>query len=606
MHILLPSIKRVVAPIPIFFAALFAMAVPGRLAANGPAIGGYSDFAELSKQIQSLARPELCAVSSLARSPGGREVWLVTIGRGQVDHKPAVLIVGNVDAAHLVGSDLAVRMARGLIEKADDEAVKSLVERYTLYFIPRPNPDGSEAFFRTPLHERAGNTTRTDDDRDHEIGEDPADDLNGDGVITMMRVEDPAGRHMPHPDDARVLIEADPKKNEVGRYSLYVEGKDDDHDEQFNEDGSSGVSFNRNWTFQYPFFKLAAGPHQVSEPESRAVADFAFDHPNIAAVFCFSPEDNLMHPWKSADGQGRIKTAIQKDDAAHIDYLAAQYKKIHGGKDAPPSPAGEGSFSGWAYFHYGRWSLAARGWWIPQVEAATEGDKGGDPEKQDGEKKDGLAVAGTATQDAADEAAKKKSDKPEPMDKKTPDSRGAEQVNALKWFDRERIDGFVPWAAVEHPGFPGKTVEIGGFKPFVLANPPANELDALAEKHRQFLLEFTKHLPQLQLADVKVESLGGGVYRLACHVLNAGYLPTMSEMGRINGSAYPLQIELVLPEKTLFLKGTRRAELDRLAGRGGKVEMTWLVRTPEAKPAEGKIAVYAPAVGRAEATVELK
>jgi hypothetical protein len=111
-------------------------------------------------------------------------------------------------------------------------------------------------------------------------------------------------------------------------------------------------------------------------------------------------------------------------------------------------------------------------------------------------------------------------------------------------------------------------------------------------------------LPQLQLADVKVEALGGGVYRVACHVLNSGYLPTMAEWGP-NGGAYPLQIELLLPEETQFLKGTKRSELNRLVGRGGKTEMTWLVRTPEGKPAEGKIEVHAPAVGRAESAIKL-
>ena len=587
-----------------------AFATARHPAAAAPvAIEGYSDFKSLTEQVQSLARPDLCTIRALAKSPGGREVWLVTIGKGQVDQKPAVLVVGNVDAGHLVGSELAVRMARSLVEKADDDSVKRLLERYTFYFIPRPNPDGSEAFFRAPLQSRAGNDAHTDDDRDFEIGEDPADDLNGDGVITMMRVADPAGKYMPHREDARVLIEADPKKNEVGRYSLYVEGKDDDHDEAYNEDGSGGVSFDRNWTFKYPFFKIAAGPNQVSEPETRAVADFAFDHANIAAVFCFSPEDNLMNPWKPTDGQGRIKTAIQKDDAAHMDYIAEQYKKIHGGKDAPPSPAGEGSFGGWAYFHYGRWSLAARGWWIPKLEPAKKDGKNDDAAKKESEKEDGSTVAGAAAE-GADQATKKKSGKEksgkeQPTDTK-PETRGADQVNALKWFDREEIDGFVPWTPVEHPDFPGKKVEVGGFKPFVLANPPAKELDALAEKHHQFLLEFSKYLAQLQIADVKVESLGGGVYRIACHVLNTGYLPTMSEMGRLNRGAYPLQVELTLPEKTQFLKGTRRAELARLAGRGGKAEMNWLVRTPEGKPAEGKIAVYAPAVGRAESPVELK
>ena len=400
--------------IPLLAAVLVSMAALDHTGA-APAIEGYTDFADFSKQVQSLARPELCTVTALARSPGGREVWLVTIGRGPVDEKPAVLVVGNVEAPHLVGSELAVRMAKSLLEKADDDATKQLLDRYTFYFIPRPNPDGSEAFFRTPRQERAGNDTRTDDDRDHEIGEDPPDDLNGDGLITMMRVEDPAGKHMPHPDDARVMIEADAKKNETGRYALYIEGKDDDHDEQFNEDGSQGVSFNRNWTFKYPFFKIAAGPHQVSEPETRAIADFAFDHPNIAAVFCFSPEDNLMHPWKPADGQGRIKTAIQKDDAGHIEYLAEQYKKIHGGKDAPPSPAGEGSFSGWAYFHYGRWSLATRGWWIPKLAAETKNDKEAEPEKKDA---------------SGDEAAKKQTDGEQSKDKKPSETRGADEVNA--------------------------------------------------------------------------------------------------------------------------------------------------------------------------------
>ncbi|MEX2140492.1 MAG: M14 family metallopeptidase [Pirellulales bacterium] len=617
--------------IPLFAVMLITGAAFGSadaLFAADAASEGYSDSATFSKQVQAIAKPGLAAVISLAKSPGGREVWLITVGRGETDRKPAVLIVGNVEAAHLVGSELALRMARQLIEKADDEPIQALLERHTFYFIPRPNPDGSEAFFRAPRLQRAGNDTRTDDDRDHIIGEDPGDDLNRDGLITMMRVADPAGKHIAHPEDARVMIEADAKKNETGQYSLYVEGKDDDHDEQFNEDGAGGISFNRNWTFKYPYFKPAAGPHQVSEPETRAVADFAFGHPNIAAVFCFSLEDNLMHPWKPADNQGRIKTAVQKEDAAYVDYIAEQYRKIHPGKDAPPSPGGEGSFSQWAYFHYGRWSLAARGWWVPKVSLAVAGTATESDAKKDDTEQKRLAVAETATESdtkiddaeqkrlavagtATESDIKTNDDKPKAEDKKADgkkpaESRGAEQVNALRWFEREKIEGFVPWKAIEHADFPNKTVEVGGFKPFVLLNPPATELDALAERHSQFMIEFLKLMPKLDLAEVKVEPLSAGVYRISCQVLNTGYLPTMSEMGQINGAAYPLQIELQLPEKTVFLKGTPRAEVNRLAGRGGKAEAMWLVRTAEGKPASGKIVVYAPAVGRAEAAVELK
>jgi hypothetical protein len=584
------------------FLLLAALALPAAAPAAEPALAGYSDFAALSKQLEALAKPDLCQITSLAKSPGGREIWLVTIGRGDIDKKPAILIVGNVEAAHLVGSELATRMARRLVENAEDEATKDLLEQYTFYIIPRPNPDGGEAFFRSPRQERAGNDTRTDDDRDHEIGEDPPDDLNGDGLITMMRVTDPAGSHMPHPDDDRVMIEADAKKNETGRYTLYIEGKDDDHDEQLNEDGAGGVSFNRNWTFNYPYFKPGAGPNQVSEPETRAIADFAYDHTNIAAVFCFSPEDNLMHPWKPADNQGRIKNAIQKDDAAYMDYIADQYRKLHGGKDAPPSPKGEGSFSQWAYFHYGRWSLAARGWWIPKVDAEKSSDAKSSDEKASNDKPESKE-SGEKKNDAKDPKADnaKKSD-----DKKSTENRGATEVNALRWFERENIDGFVPWKAIDHPDFPNKTVEVGGFKPFVLLNPPAKELDALAEKHSQFIAEFLKLLPKLELTEVKVEPLGGGVHRISCEVFNSGYLPSMSEMGRLNGAAYPLQIELQLPEQTTFLKGTPRAQVARPASRGGNAHTTWLIRTPDGKPASGKIVVYAPAVGRAESAIELK
>ena len=104
------------------------------------------------------------------------------------------MIVGNVYAPQLVGSELAVRMARRLIERAAaDKQVKELLDRFTFYIIPRPSPDASEAFFQKPFREREGNLRKTADQRDPDAG-DVAEDLNGDGLITMMRVADPTGR----------------------------------------------------------------------------------------------------------------------------------------------------------------------------------------------------------------------------------------------------------------------------------------------------------------------------------------------------------------------------------------------------------------------------
>ncbi len=514
------------------------------------AIEGYKNYEEYCAEIRKLGGLDVVHVESLGRTQGGREVFLLTVGLGKVHEKPALLILGNVYAPHLAGSEIAVRIAGSLAEKG-----QKLLESHTFYILPRPNPDGSEAFFRKPYLEHPGNDRKTDDDRDAEIGEDPPDDLNGDGVLTMMRVEDETGSFMPHPDDPRVLIEADPKKNEKGRYLLLTEGKDDDGDERFNEDGAGGVSFNRNFPFRYPYFQAGAGPHQVSEAETRAVADFAFAHPNIVAVFTFSPEDNLATPWKPQGDQGPAKRALLPEDAPFFDYVAERYREIHGGKDAPTPPTGEGSFSEWAYFHFGRWSFAARAWWIPR-----EGDA-------------------------------------------LKESRGADLVYSLRWFEKEKIEAFVPWTPIQHPDFPGKKVDVGGLRPFFLLNPPAKELDPLAEKHFAFVSRLTDLLPRVKLHEIKVDDLGDGVHRVRVTIANLGYLPTQSEMGKTTREPYPLQIRIDLPKGSSLVTGSVRTQLAPPAGNGGKVEHTWIVA---AAHDSATITVWAPSLGSDSKTVLLK
>lgn len=546
----------------------FFLVAQASLAQNG-ALDGYANHAAYSAQVKDLDASDLVTVSSLGKSIGGRDVWLLTVGTGKTDGKPAIAIVGNVQGSHLAGGEIALQMARKLAEKAKtDEATRKLLEEQTFYFIPRPDPDGSEKCFARPLRIRAGNDRKTDDDRDFSFGEDPPDDLNGDGIITMMRVEDETGDYFPHPDDPRVLIQADPKKNEKGEYRLLSEGKDDDKDEKFNEDGGDGVAFNHNFTFGYKPFQPATGANAVSEPECRAVADFLYSRPNVAVLFCFSPEDNLFHTWKPDSNleKARIRTRVLASDAAMLEYIEGEYRKIHGGSDAPGSPDGSGSYSQWGYFHYGRWSLAARAWWVPKTE---EPKVEGEAKKPSGEK------------------------------------RGESDINLLRWLAKEKIDGFVDWKAVEHPDFPGKKVEVGGFKPFYALNPPAKDLDGLADKHLQFAATLPSWLPKLALIDAKAEALGSGVYRISATAVNRGFLPTMAEMGQVNGESYPLQIALTLPKGAELLQGSQRTKLPRLAGSGGKSEKTWLLKLGEEKPKQLEIQAWAPAVGRAAVKVDL-
>lgn len=534
--------------------------------ATEPAVPGYTDYNAMRLQLESIAASKYAKLESLGRTLGRRDVYLLRIGAGNLDEKPAILIVGSVEPAHLAGSELAVRMARQLVDgAAKDKALRKMLDRVTFYVIPRPSPDASDVVFRKPCGQPDVNERPTDDDHDGQLDEDGPDDLDGDGWITQMRVEDPSGAWMPHPDDARVLIKADPKKNERGRWSVYPEGRDNDGDEQFGEDPPGGVAFNRNFPFAYPYFEPGAGPHQVSEVETRAVADFAFARTNVAVVLTFTPEDNLMHPWKpnAAAEKQRIKTTLLAADAPYTDFLAEAYRKIHGAKNAPKSPTVDGSFCRWAYFHYGRWSLAARGWWIPKVEVKKGGKKS------------------------------------------SAEKRGADDLNALRWFAQQKIDCFAPWKPIKHPDFPNRKVEVGGFRPLVRLNPPAGELDGLAEKHLKFLARVVELLPRLAIHEVKVEPLGEGVWRVTAVVLNRGYLPTMSKMGQVNRQVYPLQIVLELPKAVTLVTGHARGELPVLAGGGGRAEQTWLIRAPKGKPVVIPIRAWSPSVGEARAEARL-
>lgn len=570
--------------------ALFLVALSALRAVSAP-IDGYADEATWKAQLTAIDAAESAAVTSLGVTAAGREVQLITLAKGDADKKPAILVLGNVFAPQLAGAELATRLAQSLAapDDAAKPAVDALLDRCTLYVIPRPSPDATVACFDAPSRERAANSRPWDDDRDFEIDEDGFEDLNGDGLITMLRVEELQGDSIPHPNDPRVMIPADRAKQERGRYRLLTEGVDNDHDQAFNEDPPGGVEFHRNFPFAYRFFEPGAGPHQVSEPETRAVADFCFGHPNIALVFTFSPEDNLFHPWKADDAaaQARIKSGLLPADAPYTTLLGERFQKLHGGADAPEAATYNGSYVRWAYFHYGRWSLASRAWWPPKVE----------PPKP---------AAAPATEAATD--TEKPAEKKEEPKKEEPkeDSRAADQLNALRWFAQQNIDGFVNWTPIDHPDFPGKKVEVGGFKPFLLLNPPAAELDGLAKKHLDFLLAMPDLLPRISLQDAQVESVGAGIYRVTLLVVNDAPLSTFPAMGETSRQIVPLQVTLTLPEGVKLVTGRARQQLAPIAGHGGYEKLEWLLHV--ANPANNKLQIRAaaPAVGEALTEVELK
>jgi hypothetical protein len=454
-----------------------------------------------------------------------------------------------------------------------------LTANCTYYIIPQPNPDGAARISAQPTTETAWNLTPYDDDHDGDVDEDGPEDLNGDGLITMMRVTDPTGGYVAHPLDSRVLIPVRPELGEHGQYALYVEGVDNDTDEQWNEDGAGGVDFNRNLPYDYPFFSPGAGDFQVSEPETKAIADWLWEHHNIAAILTLGGDDNLHTLWPAGRDNGDVRASLQGSDEAYYKQLAEQYKTLLNQKGEPVSADGQGSLLKWAYFDLGLWAFGVEPWWIPETE-------------QPEEKKDG----NTETAKSAETTAEPSKPKWDETDK-----RGSSELKALKWLDANHIDSFVPWTVVLHPDFPGKIVEVGGFKPYAMVTPPPGELDKLAPKEAEFATQLGAMLPHIELVDSKVEPLGNGLYRVTVKVVNTGRLPTISQMGNTARVPYPLQLTLDLPQGGNVASGNKRELLPPLAGGGGSIERSWIVHGG----GQGHILAYSPCVGSAALAIEL-
>ena len=243
----------------------------------------YSNNAILARRVKTLADkyPQLVKSRALTQTSGGKTIWMLTIGSGKTETKPAMAVVGGVDGKHLLGVELAIGFAEKLLSASATDSIKNLLDKQSFYIFPNMSPDATEQYFASVKSERSGNATPTDDDRDGKMNEDDVDDLDGNGKITWMRVKSPIGKYKLNTDDPRSLILADPSKGEAGNYLLFSEGMDNDKDGTFNEDGNGGVSFNRNSSYNYKPFGAGTGDYAVSEKENRPLFDFLFDAFNV-------------------------------------------------------------------------------------------------------------------------------------------------------------------------------------------------------------------------------------------------------------------------------------------------------------------------------------
>ncbi|TVP53648.1 MAG: hypothetical protein EA351_14810 [Gemmatimonadales bacterium] len=359
-------------------AVALSWGAPPPMAAQTVPTDEYLNHEQLTSTVQSLVggHGNLASVRSLAQTAEGRDVWLLTLGSGSddaLDRRPGLLIVANLEANHLVGSSTALITAEHLLTGygADEEVTRLLDER-TVYIIPRLNPDGAERYWSMPGYELPFKPHPDNPDLGGMNITELGSDLTGDGFVTMMRVPDPDGSLMVDPDEPRLLREANRARAERGGYSVMIEGIDPANVDAYVPMGSDGVNLNRNFPHEYLYYQPHVGPHQVSEPETRALADLMYEQVNIASVITFSPYDNLRSvpptsrqvPDGVAPGPPSIPTNILAQDRPFYEYISEQFREITG-LDGDGEDGEAGSFAQFAYYQLGLPSFTTPVWTLP-------------------------------------------------------------------------------------------------------------------------------------------------------------------------------------------------------------------------------------------------
>jgi hypothetical protein len=516
---------------------------------------GYLDDAAFDARLRAVDASPRATVTTLGTSRQGRTIPVVTLADSDTPDatRPAMLVIAGLDPLHQAGTEYAVRIAENLLESHAE-----LLDEVTIFVVPRLNPDGVAALRTGPIADRRGNARTVDADRDGLLDEDGPQDLDGDGVITMMRIANPPlahpATHLADPGAPRLMRTPDRSEGERATHAMMIEGLDADGDGLVGEDGTGEVRIDRNFMHLYREHETDSGPYQLSEPESLALAEFVVAHPTIIGAVVYGPHDTIINlpEAKKNDITGRTPVGIDENDLPIFKSLQTAYKDAVG-QTRTGDDDDAGGVHAWLYAHRGIPTAAVTGWGRPDV-----------PEPEDDSAADSEVEGDTDTATADDAT-------PETP----PAPKDAEAAGWLAWSDHLDGAGFVDWHAFEHPQF--GTVEIGGWVPGFQMNPPAAELDEFGRKQTAFVAAMAAMRPMLDVEGPEVEDLGGGLVRVRFAIRNDGDLPLRTAMSRRNDAIRPLALRLST-DLDRILQGRRQQLVDELAGSGGRAAFEWVIR----------------------------
>jgi hypothetical protein len=464
------------------------------------------DHAEIGERMQLMARtwPKFLTLSSMGKSYEGRELWVMTINNpdtGPEPSKAGMFIEANVHGNEIQGGEISLYTIWFLMENYErNPEIKKLVDERVFYIVPTVNPDGRDYFLHgTGAGARSGHMP-VDDDGDGLFDEDADDDLNGNGVIEQIRKYVPGqGTHRISTDDPRLMVAVPP--GEKGDWILLgSEGIDNDGDGRVNEDPPGSYDGNRNYAadWQPDYIQGGAMDYPFQLPEARATEDFLAAHPNIAGMQSYHNNGGMiLRPPGSAwygDFPGsdiRVYDEIGETGERILpwyDYLIIWQGlyTVHGGSiDWTSDGHGIVSFSNelWNGNQYFQSPLLAA----------------------------------------------------EQEDTRTPISRGLSRY----FFDDYLEFGanYPDWKPFNHPQY-GEVEMSGTGKLTSRINPRFMSME-LFHRNMAFTLYHADEMPIMKMGETKVESLGGGMYKVWVDITNERLIPSITARAMNNRVVEP-------------------------------------------------------------------
>jgi hypothetical protein len=479
----------------------------------------------------ALAHPGRVRLRALKKSAGDRPIEILTLAEDirLADGQPSVLLLAGMDGHRWATTEVALAMVHSMAREWPDG-----LRGVTVHVVPRGNPDAAEQFMSGPRRAYSGVEIMHDNDGDGRADEDAPIDMNGDGLITQMRIDreaPPWGAPAwnPDPRDPRLSVRA--RHDEPAKWCIWTEGLDADADARIAEDWPGGIDPERNFPFEWPRMEDESGATALLAPESAWLAGFTKSDPRIFAALVLGRHDTVVHlPDESSPSTPDLPLLTDSVDAQSFGRLASAFRELSGQRAAAGEPM-RGSFTGWLMRQRGLPAFATTLWSCP---GAAPGSAGTDAEW--------LAYSDSV--------------------------RGGR--------------GFVPWTRQPHPQL--FEVEVGGWVPGFRENPPLEDLPRLADAYLAFLQEVGRDRPRIEIGEPSARSIKPGTWQISITVTNTGRLPTIMRGARADrtDSTHVLRVD----GKDLKFPAGRKVLLLPGLDPGEAVDLTWIVQAPPGERVE--------------------